>query len=91
MIANFRVLPSIVPALKIQVRELGRDVCVTARQIPQGLWDGLDERTAIPPDRQERAVRSARAFFESVKPIIDEARAAFEDPPAETPPAKTEP
>ncbi len=84
-------LLSIVPALKLQVRELGRDVRITAREIPRGLWDGLEQWRAIPPDRQERAVKSARAFFESVKPIIDEARAAFDDPPRETPPPKTEP
>lgn len=69
---------SVMPVLKYQVRELGREARIAARSYPAGIMDGLADLKALSPDRQAKAAKGVRAFIEALYPVLREAEATLD-------------
>jgi hypothetical protein len=73
------LLLAIVPAIKLQLVWVNRDLQVVGRSVPYGIFEGIEGLRAMPEERQKRAAAGMRTFIEALGPVLREGKAALED------------
>lgn len=74
------VVLSLLPALKVQLRELRTEARFAGQALPKGFVDGLGDLKAMPADQRERTLSALREFLTSIEPLIDEVRRTVAKP-----------
>ena len=73
------LLLAVVPAIRLQLGGLKRDLQVAGRSIPNGIFEGLEGLKAMPEERQKRVAAGLRTFIEALGPVIKEGKAALQE------------
>lgn len=70
---------SVVPGMKFQLRDFGKEAKIAGRQLPEGIWQGLEDLRQMPEERRERVAQRVRLFIEALSPVLREGKNALEE------------
>lgn len=68
------LLLSVVPGMKFQLKEFGKEAKMAGRQYPEGIWQGLEDLRQMPEDRRKKVEERVRLFIEALSPVLREGK-----------------